>query len=403
MRTRRDQQAPAVCSTTRGVASQAWRVGPITVVGGSPVNLAYRRTRPMAPLANVPPPVNVHALHAHISAWKGYTVREGDTLSAIAHAYKTSVPVLAARNNITNPNAIGAGTTLQVPDVTPRTTLSKGATSTGAAKARSATARTAAKVPARTMAPYTVKQGDTLSSIALANGTTVAALAKANNLADPDLIILGRTLQVPTKAAGISTPISTSAAAGTSRSTSSTAPSTTTPTTRSSSGSSTSLTIADRTFLGRTYSESTVKRAAETRAYLATRPVPTRSQTKAMIIATANRYGVDPRLALAIGWQESGWNQRAVSVAGAIGVMQVMPSSGQWAEGLGGTKINLLDPQDNITAGILIIRYNVSHASSLDQAIAAYYQGLGGVRSNGMYPDTKAYVKSVRNLMNTVS
>lgn len=365
----------------------------------------------MAPLANVPPPVNVHALHAHIRAWKGYTVREGDTLSAIAHAYKTSVPVLAARNNITNPNAIGAGSTLQVPDVTPRTTLSKGTiakgtTSTGAAKARSATARTAAKVPARTKAPYTVKQGDTLSSIALANGTTVAALAKANNLADPDLIILGRTLQVPTKTAGISTPISTSAASGTSRSTSSTSsttPSTTTPTTRSSTGSSTSLTIADRTFLGRTYSESTVKRAAETRSYLATRPVPTRSQTKAMIIATANRYGVDPRLALAIGWQESGWNQRAVSVAGAIGVMQVMPSSGQWAEGLGGTKINLLDPQDNITAGILIIRYNVAHASSLDQAIAAYYQGLGGVRSNGMYPDTKAYVKSVRNLMNTVS
>ena len=41
---------------------------------------------------------------------------------------------------------------------------------------------------------------------------------------------------------------------------------------------------------------------------------------------------------LAIAYQESGWNQRAVSPANAVGVMQVIPDSGRWASDLAGRR-----------------------------------------------------------------
>jgi soluble lytic murein transglycosylase-like protein len=105
--------------------------------------------------------------------------------------------------------------------------------------------------------------------------------------------------------------------------------------------------------------------------------------------------GVDPRLALAHAFVESGFNHAAVSPANAIGTMQVIPSSGEWASGLVGRHLNILDPQDNVTAGVSIIRSLQNSAGSLEEGIAAYYQGLAGVRANGMYPDTENYVNTI--------
>ena len=124
-------------------------------------------------------------------------------------------------------------------------------------------------------------------------------------------------------------------------------------------------------------------------------PVPTRAQTRTLLIAAARAQGVDPRLVLAIAWQESGWNQRLVSPANAIGIMQVIPSSGQWASSMVGRKLNLLDPRDNVTAGVAIIRSLLRSADNTQQAVAGYYQGLAGVRQNGMYADTRQYVANV--------
>lgn len=106
--------------------------------------------------------------------------------------------------------------------------------------------------------------------------------------------------------------------------------------------------------------------------------------------------GVDPRLALAFAHQESGFNHRSVSPANAIGAMQVIPSSGQWASDLVGSKLNLLDPYDNATAGIAIIRSLVRTSKTLDVAIASYYQGQYSVTQHGMYADTLGYVRSVK-------
>jgi soluble lytic murein transglycosylase-like protein len=64
-----------------------------------------------------------------------------------------------------------------------------------------------------------------------------------------------------------------------------------------------------------------------------------------------------------------------------------------------GRDLDLLDANDNITAGVVLLKYLTRNADNLDQAIAGYYQGLAGVRKHGMNPDTKQYVKSVRALM----
>jgi soluble lytic murein transglycosylase-like protein len=116
-----------------------------------------------------------------------------------------------------------------------------------------------------------------------------------------------------------------------------------------------------------------------------------------MIVATAQSMGVDPALALAFGEQESSFRQNVTSSAGAIGVMQVIPSSGTWAsEILGGRQLNLRNTQDNITAGVTIIRQLVKTSPSMDIAIASYYQGQYSVMSRGMYEDTKVYVNQVK-------
>ena len=95
---------------------------------------------------------------------------------------------------------------------------------------------------------------------------------------------------------------------------------------------------------------------------------------------------------------ESGWNQRAVSYTNAVGVMQVMPRTGIWAAELAGRPIDLYDVNDNITAGVLVIRSLLSQASSSDQAIAAYYQGMYSVRTKGLFSDTRAYVAKVKGI-----
>jgi soluble lytic murein transglycosylase-like protein len=154
------------------------------------------------------------------------------------------------------------------------------------------------------------------------------------------------------------------------------------------------------TFLGRTYPDATVQAATANRDALAARSVPSREQMQQIIADTARQWGVDPALALAVGFQESGFNMRAVSPANAIGAMQVIPSSGQWASDLSGRKIDLLDPYDNATAGVVILRQLIrSEPDDLGKAIAGYYQGLASVRRNGMFDDTRRYVANVQTLM----
>ncbi len=161
--------------------------------------------------------------------------------------------------------------------------------------------------------------------------------------------------------------------------------------------SSTPASVPD-TFNGVKYPRAVAEAAARNRATLARRAVPSRSETKAMIVRTARKHGVDTRLALAIAYQESGWNQRAVSPANAVGVMQVIPQAGQWASSLVGRRLDLLKTQDNVTAGVVMLRALGRSTDSMEKTVAAYYQGLGALQQHGMYSDTKLYVRNVMAL-----
>jgi soluble lytic murein transglycosylase-like protein len=83
-----------------------------------------------------------------------------------------------------------------------------------------------------------------------------------------------------------------------------------------------------------------------------------------------------------------------VSGANAIGVMQVIPSSGRWASALVGRPLDLFDAADNVVAGVAILAA-LRAAAPEQTAVAAYYQGLTSVREIGFYDDTRRYVANV--------
>ena len=71
--------------------------------------------------------------------------------------------------------------------------------------------------------------------------------------------------------------------------------------------------LVPSSFLGFTYPAAVVSSANENKALLNASPVPSRDQMRAIVADTARAMGVDPSLALAFAYQESGFNQRAVS------------------------------------------------------------------------------------------
>jgi soluble lytic murein transglycosylase-like protein len=103
---------------------------------------------------------------------------------------------------------------------------------------------------------------------------------------------------------------------------------------------------------------------------------------------------VDPHLALAIAWQESGWQQRRRSSAGAIGAMQVLPSTGRWMTLYVDRRLNVYSLRDNVTAGVVLVKVLRNHTSRRG-AVAAYYQGLGALQKRGVYPSTRTYLRNV--------
>jgi LysM repeat protein len=262
-------------------------------------------------------------------------VKPGDSLWEIAHRHGTTIAVLRRLNDLPGNGTIYAGELLKVPG------------------------RPAARTVERS---YTVRSGDNLSVIAQRLGVSVSTLRTRNKLPRNGLVTVGRKLAYP-------------------------------------------VTVGSRTRTATTaYNAgvripSSVQRStAQHRAYLASHHQPSKAQVRKLVYKTAKKHHVDPSLALAVAFHESGFQQRVVSPVDAIGVMQVLPSTGRVLGKQYGRRLDLLKAQDNITAGVLLLQQLVRSTGSAERALAGYYQGLGSVAARGYLPQTHAYIKNVSAL-----
>lgn len=119
-----------------------------------------------------------------------------------------------------------------------------------------------------------------------------------------------------------------------------------------------------------------------------------KSQILDMITKISEKHGVDDKLVKALIRQESGFNPKATSKSGAMGLMQLMPAT---AKGLGVQ--DAYNPVQNVEGGVkylksMLNRYN----GNIILALAAYNAGPGAVdKYSGVppYAETQNYVKNI--------
>ena len=155
-------------------------------------------------------------------------------------------------------------------------------------------------------------------------------------------------------------------------------------------------------------SELYVPPAAPVAAVLAVQPQgqyddPSLSTVQSMINQAAERHGLPASLVHAVASAESGYQQKARSGMGAIGVMQLMPATARYMGA------DPSDPAQNIDAGTrllreLLLKYE-GRPNQLALALAAYNAGPGAVDRFGQsvppFAETRNYVKRIKGLAGT--
>ncbi len=261
-----------------------------------------------------------------------YVVRPGDTATEIAADHDVSLAALVAANRLpAGGNLIFAGETLAIPAAHgPRTQPATGGRPHGVGP------------DDRRLVWHTVAPGDTVSELASRYHAWTDEVIAENRLSGSADIAVGQRLRIPVVLSA----------------------------------------LPDR---------SAPRPATDGEARL---PNPSQVTVRRVIEQIASGYGVDPQLALAVSWQEAGWQQDHISSAKAIGAMQVLPSTGRWIETVIGGGLDLRNLRDNVTAGVVLLR-QLTEVAPLRTAVAGYYQGLAGVHEHGMYADTRQYVRNV--------
>ncbi len=126
------------------------------------------------------------------------------------------------------------------------------------------------------------------------------------------------------------------------------------------------------------------------------REIPPPDRLERIVHDAAVKHNLDPALVKAVIGVESGWNPTAISRKGALGLMQLIPSTaGQMGVG------NAFDPVQNVDGGTAYLRSLLDRFhGDLEKSLAAYNAGPGLVERVGgvpNIPETRSYVQKVTN------
>jgi LysM repeat protein len=296
----------------------------------------------------------------------GYVVRPGDTLALIAQRFHMSMYRLARINGISNLNLVQVGRVLFIPRTT-RTYY------------------------------YRVRWGDTLIGVAASHRMSLATIRSLN----PRLgayLLAGQWLKLcgPCSGGGGVVTSTQAAAPAASGSIYVVQPGDTLSAIASHFGVYVRDLMASNHMTNANYVVIGSRLVIPTRA-----PAASYSTVgaRSLIVSYAQAYGIEAAFPLAIGWQESGFNQNLVSRTGAIGVMQVEPYTGSHISYLLGRRFNLYNTDDNIHAGVYWLAHLVAYYGGNERlAAGAYYQGSRSVARHGFFRDTVQYVNNVMAL-----
>lgn len=319
-------------------------------------------------------------------------VQRGDTLSQIALEQGISLAQLIALNGIADPNRIYPGQRLRL----------------------AAPAAPAASTPTVASQPpiHVVRSGEHLTGIARRYGTTISAIANANAIANPSYLRVGQRLAIPTIAGGSAStaPAAAGAAAAPAMHVHTVAAgeNLTVIAQRYSTtiGAIVAANAITKPSLIRPGQRLTIPGAGADAGRAAGMPasmpalVAARGGIRAIIVEEATAHGVPVAFALAVAWQESGWQPGVVSSAGAVGVMQLTPPTADWvAATMLGSRIDLFDARSNVRAGVVLLRHYLDrYHGDRSLVLAAYYQGQTAADRHGVYRITRPYIASILSL-----
>ena len=183
-----------------------------------------------------------------------------------------------------------------------------------------------------TLSRYVVKPGDSLTAIARRHGTTLSKIAQINKLNPAHPLLIGTKLRLPMALRSAPTAVSATNA----------------------------------------------------------------SSVRSSLERWAAHYGINPSLARALAWMESGYNNDVVSSVGAQGVMQLLPSTWDYVETvLIKSKVSH-DADGNVHVGLAYLNHLLNAFDGDERlALAGWYQGERAVKAHGPYKVSKAFVADV--------
>ncbi len=183
-----------------------------------------------------------------------------------------------------------------------------------------------------TLSRYVVKPGDSLTAIARRHGTTLSKIAQINKLNPAQALLIGTKLRLPMAVRSAPTAVSATNA----------------------------------------------------------------SSVRSSLERWAAHYGINPSLARALAWMESGYNNDVVSSVGAQGVMQLLPSTWDYVETvLIKSKVSH-DADGNVHVGLAYLNHLLNAFDGDERlALAGWYQGERAVKAHGPYKVSKAFVADV--------